>query len=130
MAENRDNRAVLLSMILPLLICSVLGSEVKAAGAESCPLIVGVASTAGRPDVFKSYIGGEWRTSASGKTLKVLSPVNETTLFEVQARAVLRLPVFLCAPGSADGTGLPGGQHVALTRFFCWRAHRHARRAR
>lgn len=85
---------VLLSMILPLLLCSVLGSEAEAAGADaSCPLIVGVASTVGRPDVFKSYIGGEWRTSSSGKTLKVLSPVNETTLFEVQVPTVLPLPV-------------------------------------
>ena len=59
-----------------------------AAAAEGdCPLVIGVASTHGQPHVFKSYIGGDWRTSASGKTLSVLSPVNETALFEVQVPA-------------------------------------------
>ena len=63
-----------------------------AAAAEGdCPRVIGVASTHGKPHVFKSYIGGDWRTSASGKTLSVLSPVNETALFEVQVPACLAL---------------------------------------
>ena len=69
---------------LAVLICGVLAGAGSATAAGECPLIIGVASTPGRPDLFKSFIGGEWRTSASGKTLKVLSPCNETVLYEVQ----------------------------------------------
>jgi len=76
------HQARVLIATVTLLSC-VLVSEAMV-GAGECPLIIGVASTEGRPDVFKSYIGGQWRTSSSGKTLKVMSPVNETTLFEVQ----------------------------------------------
>jgi hypothetical protein len=85
--QCKANTCFLLSVILPLLLCGVLSKEAEAAAAGSeggCPFIIGVASTEGRPDIFKSYIGGQWRTSSSGRTLKVLSPVNETTLFEVQ----------------------------------------------
>ena len=69
---------------LAVLLCGVLAGAGAATAAGECPLIIGVASTPGRPDLFKSFIGGEWRTSASGKTLKVLSPCNETMLYEVQ----------------------------------------------
>ncbi len=70
-----------------VLLCGVLAGAGAATAAGECPLIIGVASTPGRPDLFKSFIGGEWRTSASGKTLKVLSPCNETMLYEVQVPA-------------------------------------------
>ena len=76
---------------MPLVFfCGLVAGEVAAAG--ECPLIIGVATTPGRPDVFKSYIGGQWRTSSSGKTLKVLSPVNETALFEVQVALFHPIP--------------------------------------
>ena len=89
--QCKANTFSLLSVILPLLLCGVLSKEAEAAAAGSeggCPFIIGVASTEGRPDIFKSYIGGQWRTSSSGRTLKVLSPVNETTLFEVQVETI------------------------------------------
>ena len=88
--------------ILSLVVGCLLVSAVVATGAGECPLVIGVASTPGRPDVFKSYIGGEWRVSSSGKTLKVLSPVNETSLFEVQVRVLCLL---FCSP-----------RHVELVR--------------
>jgi hypothetical protein len=83
----------------------VLAGIVCSAAAEaSCPRIVGIASVEGTPSVFKAYIGGEWRTSASGKTLKVLSPVNETVLFEVQVTE--RDSIFVCGHLLRD-TGRP-----------------------
>ena len=81
----RRTRAAPEGALLLLLACSVL-CEGLIAAESSCPRIVGVATTEGAPNVFKAYIDGEWRASASGKTLKVLSPVNETVLFEVQVR--------------------------------------------
>ena len=70
-----------------LVLTGIFACGGSAAPEASCPRIVGVASVEGTPSVFKAYIGGEWRTSTSGKTLKVLSPVNETVLFEVQVAA-------------------------------------------
>ena len=83
------------AMRVLLLLCGVLAGSATAAVDGECPRIIGVASTPGRPDLFKSFIGGEWRTSSSGKTLKVLSPCNETMLYEVQVPAGT---CSMCAP--------------------------------
>jgi hypothetical protein len=99
--ELKTNSLRLLSMRRPpalrvlLLLCGVLAGSATAAVDGECPRVIGVASTPGRPDLFKSFIGGEWRTSSSGKTLKVLSPCNETMLYEVQVPAGT---CSLCAP--------------------------------
>jgi hypothetical protein len=98
------------AMRLLLILCGVLAGSATAAVDGECPRVIGVASTPGRPDLFKSFIGGEWRTSSSGKTLKVLSPCNETMLYEVQVpagtapcvRSPVSHPVLGLSPGSCS----------------------------
>ena len=113
------HQARVLIATVTLLSCVLVSEAIVGAG--ECPLIIGVASTEGRPDVFKSYIGGQWRTSSSGKTLKVMSPVNETTLFEVQvAVPVAPAPLSASCPHFAAQELSHAGK-TSLHRDSRWR---------
>mmetsp|Transcript_33965 Transcript_33965/g.80129 ORF Transcript_33965/g.80129 Transcript_33965/m.80129 type:complete len:530 (-) Transcript_33965:202-1791(-) len=63
--------------------CLVLAACTAESGA--CASVLSVSSLNGNHKTFNVYINGLWKPSASGRTLKVLSPANDTEVYEVQA---------------------------------------------
>jgi glyceraldehyde-3-phosphate dehydrogenase (NADP+) len=53
-------------------------------------------------EVYKYYADGEWRASASGKTVAIVNPTTRQTQYKVQGMLHLLLPplVYLFSPAT------------------------------